>query len=348
MTTTTTPQQLAFWRKPPTPFTANPLMAGVSIHIAIYLPGTITTLAGWATGKPASAAWEDPPLLDHAFDWLAAMLIVGLIWYSAAGLRLDRRAVITFTAAGLLILSGRLPEPWASTARPLLVAALVGWLAYRHLIRDRSGWQTPREVALTFIPIPAMAMASTVMGRLGQVLPPPGPPRSQFEILGLDSEPELLTRIAQTSVVEEGTSALMTIGMYRRGVPVWLIFVINGLLRMDIHLYAGWGSVGPVLMAVTMTGLYLHFGRLRPLIVAHAVFDLAVSHLPGQVSGPVLLILTLTATAALVAWVIRLNRQAETLQTQLGHAQALAIDRPRDDAPSGERPPAQPTASTTP
>jgi membrane protease YdiL (CAAX protease family) len=57
----------------------------------------------------------------------------------------------------------------------------------------------------------------------------------------------------------------------------WRIIVGSALLRGSYHLYQGFGAfVGNAAMGVVFGWLYLRFGRLVPLVVAHFVLDAAI------------------------------------------------------------------------
>ena len=57
----------------------------------------------------------------------------------------------------------------------------------------------------------------------------------------------------------------------------WQIIVSSALLRGSYHLYQGIGSfIGNVAMGIAFGWLYSRFGRLLPLVIAHAVLDAAV------------------------------------------------------------------------
>jgi membrane protease YdiL (CAAX protease family) len=57
----------------------------------------------------------------------------------------------------------------------------------------------------------------------------------------------------------------------------WQIIVTSALLRGTYHLYQGIGSfVGNVAMGIFFGWLYLRFGRLAPLIIAHVALDAAI------------------------------------------------------------------------
>lgn len=57
----------------------------------------------------------------------------------------------------------------------------------------------------------------------------------------------------------------------------WRIIVATAVLRGSYHLYQGFGAfVGNFLMGMIFGWLYNRFGRLLPLIIAHALIDTAI------------------------------------------------------------------------
>ena len=57
----------------------------------------------------------------------------------------------------------------------------------------------------------------------------------------------------------------------------WRMIAASSLLRGSYHLYQGFGAfIGNVALGVLFGWLYARFGRLLPLIVAHALLDAAV------------------------------------------------------------------------
>lgn len=57
----------------------------------------------------------------------------------------------------------------------------------------------------------------------------------------------------------------------------WQIILTSALLRGTYHLYQGIGSfVGNLAMGIVFGWLYVRFGRLLPLIIAHVALDVAI------------------------------------------------------------------------
>ena len=57
----------------------------------------------------------------------------------------------------------------------------------------------------------------------------------------------------------------------------WQIILTSALLRGTYHLYQGIGSfIGNIAMGIVFGWLYLRFGRLAPLIIAHVALDTAI------------------------------------------------------------------------
>jgi membrane protease YdiL (CAAX protease family) len=90
--------------------------------------------------------------------------------------------------------------------------------------------------------------------------------------------PVLLLSALRAALTEE----VIVVGyLYARladlGWGCWRIIVGSALLRGSYHLYQGFGAfVGNAAMGVVFGWLYLRFGRLVPLVVAHFVLDAAI------------------------------------------------------------------------
>lgn len=60
----------------------------------------------------------------------------------------------------------------------------------------------------------------------------------------------------------------------RPGAAVWLLILGSALLRGAYHLYQGFGpGIGNFLMGVIFGWIYLRFGRVMPLVIAHFLLD---------------------------------------------------------------------------
>jgi len=87
--------------------------------------------------------------------------------------------------------------------------------------------------------------------------------------------PVLLLSAAQDGILEE----VIVVGyllsrLDRLGVRPWLAITISALIRGSYHLYQGIGAfIGNAVMGVIFGILYRRWGRIAPLIVAHALID---------------------------------------------------------------------------
>jgi membrane protease YdiL (CAAX protease family) len=90
--------------------------------------------------------------------------------------------------------------------------------------------------------------------------------------------PVLLLSALRSALTEE----VIVVGyLYARladlGWGRWRIILGSALLRGSYHLYQGFGAfIGNAAMGVVFGWLYLRFGRLLPLVVAHFVLDAAI------------------------------------------------------------------------
>jgi membrane protease YdiL (CAAX protease family) len=88
--------------------------------------------------------------------------------------------------------------------------------------------------------------------------------------------PVLIAAAVQNSVVEE----VIVLGylvhrLDQRGWSPWRYTAASSLLRGGYHLYQGVGGfVGNVIMGVIFCWLYRRWGRVMPLVVAHALIDI--------------------------------------------------------------------------
>ena len=87
--------------------------------------------------------------------------------------------------------------------------------------------------------------------------------------------PVLLLSAAQNGILEE----VVVVGyllsrLDRLGVRPWLAIAISAVIRGSYHLYQGIGAfLGNAVMGVIFGILYRRWGRVTPLIVAHALID---------------------------------------------------------------------------
>jgi membrane protease YdiL (CAAX protease family) len=90
--------------------------------------------------------------------------------------------------------------------------------------------------------------------------------------------PVLLLSALRSALTEE----VIVVGyLYARladlGWGRWKIIIGSAILRGSYHLYQGFGAfVGNAAMGVVFGWLYLRFGRLLPLVIAHFVLDAAI------------------------------------------------------------------------
>jgi membrane protease YdiL (CAAX protease family) len=90
--------------------------------------------------------------------------------------------------------------------------------------------------------------------------------------------PVLLLSALRAGVTEEVIVVAYLFARLRDlGWRTWPIIVTAALLRGSYHLYQGFGAfVGNVVMGVAFGWLYVRFGRVLPLVVAHVLMDAAV------------------------------------------------------------------------
>ncbi|WP_147269069.1 CPBP family glutamic-type intramembrane protease [Sphaerisporangium album] len=156
------------------------------------------------------------------------------------------------------------------------------------LVHQQMGWRRVRGPAvgrglvLVLAAVRALFVASKVMGVILSVAPLAGG-RTQLEALGVTSVGVFVVRAVHAGIVEEAAGALLVRGLAGRGVPVWGIYLVGAGLRCVYHLYLGWGALSVAIMTAGMIFLYRRYGRVVPLMVAHAGFDLGQVLFPGVV-----------------------------------------------------------------
>jgi membrane protease YdiL (CAAX protease family) len=90
--------------------------------------------------------------------------------------------------------------------------------------------------------------------------------------------PVLILAAMRAGIVEE----VIVVGyLFARlrdlGWGFWQIIITSALLRGTYHLYQGIGSfIGNIAMGIVFGWLYVRFGRLLPLVIAHILIDAAV------------------------------------------------------------------------
>jgi len=90
--------------------------------------------------------------------------------------------------------------------------------------------------------------------------------------------PVLLLSALRAGVTEEVIVVAYLFARLRDlGWRTWSMIVTAALLRGSYHLYQGFGAfVGNVVMGLAFGWLYVRFGRVLPLVVAHVLMDAAV------------------------------------------------------------------------
>jgi hypothetical protein len=88
--------------------------------------------------------------------------------------------------------------------------------------------------------------------------------------------PVLIGSAAQNAVLEETiVLGYLMHRLDRLGWAPWRSVAASSLLRGSYHLYQGVGGfAGNVVMGVIFCGLYRRWGRVMPLVVAHALIDI--------------------------------------------------------------------------
>jgi membrane protease YdiL (CAAX protease family) len=165
----------------------------------------------------------------------------------------------------------------------LVPVVLVGYLLWRparpHLARlgvdfSRVGRDTLGGIGLALaIGIPGLALyfAGRALGITVDVVP-----------TNLAAHwwtiPVLLLSALRSGVTEE---VIVVAYLYARlkdlGWKTWPIILSAALLRGTYHLYQGFGAfIGNAVMGVVFGWLYMRFGRILPLVIAHFLMDAAV------------------------------------------------------------------------
>ncbi|MHA7306624.1 CPBP family intramembrane glutamic endopeptidase [Arthrobacter sp. TMN-49] len=89
--------------------------------------------------------------------------------------------------------------------------------------------------------------------------------------------PVLVLSAIRAGVLEEVILVGYLLGRLEKiGFSPWAAIVMSSLLRGSYHLYQGFGPfLGNVLMGVLFCWIYRKYGRVAPLVVAHALVDIA-------------------------------------------------------------------------
>ena len=110
-----------------------------------------------------------------------------------------------------------------------------------------------------------------------------------FEVLTTDLSPVMISdqvsgggsplwysavdSLANAVLEEVGCVVLVCLALERAGRRRWEILAVAGVMRVLMHGYYGWGSLGALAFGVPNAYLYLTRRRLVPLIAAHTVID---------------------------------------------------------------------------
>ncbi len=110
--------------------------------------------------------------------------------------------------------------------------------------------------------------------------------------------PVLLLSAARSGIEEEVIMIGYLFARLRElGWRTWPIILFSAVIRGSYHLYQGWGSfVGNALMGIAFGWIYVRWGRLLPLVVAHFLID-AVVFVGYPLVGPLLPFLHCAAEA---------------------------------------------------
>ncbi|WP_326812435.1 hypothetical protein OIE62_06850 [Streptomyces scopuliridis] len=267
-----------------------------------------STLSGSLVQFAALCGFQDPRLWQivihgqviaaaAAFVWLCYLVIGRTPWNRRRPIRrLAIRSAAVITGAAFLYTS----LPAAIGAYPLWLtlfvqSAAVAWLALevcrsRGITPARLGicppgartpagrveaWEIGNRVVAACIMGGGAAMVLLVVLRWA----PLGLPvmrTTQTEAIGLTSTWDLLPAVLWTVVSEDlvivaAIAALATAA--RRS--TWEIYAIVCCVEIAVHLYMGLPALGYLPYAWYRVRLYLRYGRLTPLVVGHALFDVA-------------------------------------------------------------------------
>ncbi|AZM56398.1 hypothetical protein DMA15_30610 [Streptomyces sp. WAC 01529] len=97
----------------------------------------------------------------------------------------------------------------------------------------------------------------------------------QLAAIGVKSPVDLLAALVVAVAVEDvvivaATAALMTAA----GRPAWQIYTTVCVIEVALHAYFGAPALGMLFFALGRLSIFLRHGRVLPLIIGHAVFDL--------------------------------------------------------------------------
>ena len=276
--------------------------------IACWIPLTtaidkFSALCGVWWGEPGWQVEVTGQLLAAAamFMWLCYLVIGRTPWRPDPRLRLRRMAlrcsaaVVGLAAVGTAEpVDGRLPWPTLGEA---CFAAALAWLtveilrchgitpariglcppAARTTAGRVEGWDITVETliicAVGEFPTAALVWLLKTSG-LGVRVPVMR--GSQLDVLGITSSWGLAAAVMSSAVLEDLVviaAVSLLLGAARR--PLWLIYLVPCLLEVGFHVYFGVPAVAILPFGWYRVRLYRRHSRLTPLIVGHAVWDMA-------------------------------------------------------------------------
>ena len=128
----------------------------------------------------------------------------------------------------------------------------------------------------------AVPKATTSSGPLD---PAPAETAAPVTSAASSNEPSLVAKVRYRFDLALSRGPLVVIGylgdrLSRLGWGSWRIIIAAALLRGAYHAYQGFGSIiGNVAMGIVFGWCYRRWGRLMPLVVAHALIDTIVGYL---------------------------------------------------------------------
>ncbi|WP_446040117.1 CPBP family glutamic-type intramembrane protease [Streptomyces sp. SID1121] len=252
---------------------------------------------GWAPQAWYVLTWGQTAVTIAVFFWLS-LLVIGRtpwtreLWLRRLAIRWAAVLLCAVATASARPVDGRLPFPTLATIS--FTAALV-WLTIEVLrrhgitlatlgIRSPESRTTAARVQafdLTNDTLFACCIGAGVTFGLVKLMAISGSGvpymrTSQEEALGrLDTPLMVLVAVAGTVVLEDlvmvaAVTALLTAA--RR--PLWEIYTITCAIEVIAHGYFGLPAIGMALYAAYRVWIYQQSGRLTPLMIGHAIFDL--------------------------------------------------------------------------
>lgn len=168
---------------------------------------------------------------------------------------------IFFALVPVMLVFYLLAEPGKSVFRRI-------GLDWRHPIRDGLG----ALGLLVVIGVPSLGLyaAGRAMGVTTEIIPS-----------ALDQYwwtiPVLVLSAIRAGILEEVILNGYLLGRLEKiGLGVWVAILLSALLRASYHLYQGFGPfLGNFAMGLLFGWVYKKYGRVAPLVVAHALVDIA-------------------------------------------------------------------------